>query len=170
MDGTQSRKQHFQKWYFVPHEGWVCSRDKITSKKTQKGVESRRKPWFLKIPCKRKLLERVLKIEISQVFKNIEKWVLRRPKKSLIESKKMCREHWIQSWNYVLQNYVFRSREWPVYFHDRNSRKFSLFWKTPLFFSVVRVLRVLEGFQFCQNSRFWGISSSDSGSGENRKR
>ena len=79
---------------------------------------------FLKFPCKRKLHEQVLKIEISNVFENIENWVLSRSEQSLFQSKKLCHDDWIQSWNYVFQNYVFRSQEWLVSFHDNNTRKF----------------------------------------------
>ena len=39
--------------------------------------------------------------------------------------------------------------------YDKNSRKFSLFGKTPLFFSVVRVLRVLENATAKLGSSIW---------------
>ena len=35
-------------------------------------------------------LNNFLKFEISDVFENIEKWLLRRPERSLFESKKLC--------------------------------------------------------------------------------
>ena len=37
-------------------------------------------------------LNNFLKFEISDVFENIEKWLLRRPVRSLFESKKLCYE------------------------------------------------------------------------------
>ena len=37
-------------------------------------------------------LNNFLKFEISDVFENIEKWVLRRPERSLFESKMLCHE------------------------------------------------------------------------------
>ena len=156
--------------YFSPEEGPVYFSGKIMSKSCKKGTKSSRKRRFLEISCKRKLLEQLLKIEISDVFEKIEKWVLRRPERSLFESKKLCHEDWIQSWNYVLQNYVFRSEEWLVSFHDNNTRKFSLFEKNNNFFWVLRDLRVQEGLQCQPNSPFCGISSSDSGSGKSLPR
>ena len=160
-DGIQSWKLDFQKWFFVVQEGPVCFRDKIKSKRRQKGVKTCRKPCFLKISCKRKLHEQVLKIEISNVFENIENWVLSRSEQSLFQSKKLCHDDLIQSWNYVFQNYVFRSQEWLVSFHDNNTQKFSHFFKKTLFLSVLGVLRVQQGFQCFRNSRFLDFWSSD---------
>ena len=66
--------------------------DKIMSESCKKVIKSSPKRRFLEISCKRKLLEQLFKIEISDVFEKIEKWVLRRPERSLFESKKLCHE------------------------------------------------------------------------------
>ena len=129
-------KTSFSKIIFSPQEGPVYFSGKIMSKSCKKGIKSSRKPRFRKISCKRKLHEQLFEIEISDVFENIEKWVLRRPERSLFESKKLCYESWIQSWNYVLQIWVFRSKEWLVSFHDTKHMEFSLFWKKAVFFVV----------------------------------
>ena len=70
----------------------MCFSDKIMSESCKKVIKSSRKHRFVEIPCKRKLLEQLLKIEISDVFEKIEKWVLRRPERSIVESKKLCHE------------------------------------------------------------------------------
>ncbi len=104
------------------------------SESCKKLIKSSRKHCFLEISCKRKLLEQLLKIEISDVFENSEKWLLRRPERSLSEPEKLCYECWIQSWNCVFKISVFRSEEWLVSFHDPKHMEFSLFWKKTMFF------------------------------------
>ena len=64
-DGFQSRKHDFQKTFFVPREVPVYFRDKIKSKEGKCSQKLR----FLRISCKRKLLENVLKIKISKKWK-----------------------------------------------------------------------------------------------------
>ena len=64
--------------------------------------------------------------------------------------------------------FVLRN-DWCL-FMTPNTWNFHFFEKRQCFLSARRVLRVQEGFQFHQNSRFWGISSSDSGAGKNSAR
>ena len=82
----------FKNYIFLPGRDQCVLVTRSCQKVVKRGSNRLENLDFRKFLVNVNCLNNFLKFEISDVFENIEKWLLRRPERSLFESKKLCYE------------------------------------------------------------------------------